>query len=603
MKKSLLVAICLLSFSCMNAQTYTSGLISATLTDTMYNDSTTCSCWHTGFYHITKSSSYVGDSVKIVDTATGFLYGSYGNASGASPWTFVVSFGSTGRYDWQLLGGYVYFTDPTLKVVSGSDTISGIPSYDSFLVTNSCLYSTVSGTVYIDNNGDCIFNSGDVGLYPPNTSILENLSSSVGSLNYAGGWTSTGGGYSWGVQQSWMINYTVFLPPSYAFIFPYSPCFSGYSAFTTLPQTGIDFPLHCTSNIDVQCYALSPGNVRLHRPFYMQPYVSNTGCDTASGQLHFIKDSRVIYNASLSSYPADTVHGDTLIWNYSGLSNLSGGAYWNSFFSDVYLTPDTTIAVGDTLCFRVYTNILVADITPANNDYTICLPVVYSYDPNVKEVIPKGTGPQGYIPAGPDTLAYSLHFQNTGSDIAYNISIIDTLDSHINASSLRILGTSHNMTPKWLTSHVVQFNFDNIYLPDSGSNEAASYGEVRFSVALNTGLPLGTQIKNTGYIYFDANPPVITNTTLNTITLPNNIDQVNTNKAVKVYPNPATDHIVVENLAGGEISILNLNGVVIIKQEVANDKTIIDVSRLPDGVYILKTVDNLNTTTTRFTKY
>ena len=348
---------------------------------------------------------------------------------------------------------------------------------------------------------------------------------------------------------------------------------------------------------------MGPGSVRLHQPFYMQPYVSNTGCDSAAGTLTFVKDSRVIYDSSLSLYPADTVRGDTLIWNYSGLSNISGGAYWNSFFSDVYLTQDSTVVVGDTLCFRTYTNIPAADIDPLNNDNTVCIPVVYSYDPNVKVVTPKGTGAEGFVPSNTDTLTYDLHFQNTGSDVANNINIIDTLDSHINPASLRILGTSHNMTPQWLAPGVVQFNYDYINLPDSSANEPASHGSVRFSVALNPSLAAGTQIKNTGYIYFDLNPAVVTNTTLNTIMASTNVHQVATQKPVKVYPNPATDRITVENLSNGEISILNVSGVVMLKQDIVNDKTIIDLSDLPAGIYILKTVSGAKSATNKFTKY
>ena len=611
MKKFLLAVIYVLSFACLNAQTYTSGHLSVTMTSIKSHDSTNCCSSDSVYYHITVDSSYAGETVNIVDTFSASLVGSYINTTGVTPWVFTTPPGGgslagclSSPWDYFIVGGYAHFYAVVVKITAGPDTISAIAYTDSLLVTNPCLYNNITGTVYADNNGNCMFDGGDVGLSSLNMSLSETLSSPAG-LGWNQGWGPgyTGGGaYYFGVQQSWMVNYTLSLPSYYAFIFPASPCFSGSYTFTTLPQTGVDFPLQCTSNIDVQCYALSPTSVRLHRAFFMQPYVSNTGCDTASGQLTFIKDSRVIYDAALSTYPADIVHGDTLIWNYSGLSNLSGGAYWNSFMSDIHLAPDTTVVVGDTLCFRAYTNIPAADINPANNDYTICLPVVYSYDPNVKEVSPAGSGPQGYLPGGTDSLTYNLHFQNTGSAIAENIRIIDTLDSHINAASLRILGTSHKMTPKWLTSHIVEFDFNNINLPDSFTNWAASQGEVRFSVALNMGLPVGTQIKNTGYIYFDANPPVVTNTTLSTITVPTKVDDL-TPLAPKVYPNPATDYIMVENLKGGEIAILNMNGSVVLKQNMANNKTTIDVSKLPGGIYILKIVSDFNTSTTKFTKY
>ena len=401
-----------------------------------------------------------------------------------------------------------------------------------------------------------------------------------------------------------MIDYTIALPPYYAFIFPYSPCFiSPTYTFGTLPQSGVDFPLLCSSNVDVQCNALSPGRLRLHRSFYMHPYVTNTGCDAASGVMHFIKDHRVIYDPSLSIHPADIVHGDTLIWNYSGLSNLSDSGYWNSFISDVYLTMDGTVSAGDSLCFSGYSNIPTMDINPANNSFAFCVPVVYSYDPNMKEVSPAGVGPQGYIPADHDTLTYTLHFQNTGSDVAQDVKIIDTLDSHINAKSLKILGSSHNMSPKWLSPRIVEFDFNNINLPDSGANFAASQGQVRFSVALNNGLPVGTQIKNTGYIYFDANPAVVTNTTLNTIHTRSGVNQITTNTGVIVYPNPATDQLFAENLNGGEISVLNISGAELIRQNVSGSKATIDISQLPGGVYILRVLSNNDAATVKFTKY
>ena len=401
-----------------------------------------------------------------------------------------------------------------------------------------------------------------------------------------------------------MHDYSVSLPSYYPFIFPYSTCFLTTSyTFLTLPRGNVDFPLSCTSNVDVQCDALAPVRIRLNRSFYLHPFVTNTGCDTASGQMHLILDPHVIYNPALSFHPADTVHGDTLIWNYHNLTNISGLGYWNSFLSDIYLTLDSTVVAGDSMCFSGYANIPTADIHPANNAYSFCLPVVYSYDPNVKEVSPAGMGPEGYIPLGADTLTYTLHFQNTGTATAINIVILDTLDSHLNPGSLRILGSSHTMEPEWVAPGVVQFSFNGIYLPDSGANFAASQGQVKFSIALNPGLPIGTQIKNKGYIYFDANPPVVTNTTKNTIGYTLITNQVTTNTGIIVYPNPATDQLVAEHLNGGEISVLNMNGSELIRQSVTGSNATIDVSTLPGGVYILRVLGSSNTETIKFTKY
>jgi len=605
MKKVLLSIFCMLSFAALYAQTYTAGHISATVVvSTINHDSTYCQSNYVASYQITIDSSYVGDTVNVVDTVFGTLVGGpYVNTTGASPWTFMTATvlnEVAGDYAVPVGGGYAYFYGNITKITAGTDTLRYITIYDSLFVPNPCIYGTVSGNVFIDNNSNCVFDSGDVALNAFNISLLDSVSSPLGVIDYENGWIG-GVAYEDYVQQSWMTSYTVSLPSYYAFIFPFSPCFSGSYWFNTLPQVNVNFPLQCTSSVDVQCYALSPADVRLHTPFFIDPFVSNTGCDSVSGQLTLVLDSRVVYDSALSLYPPDLVNGDTLTWNYNGLSNLSSSAYWNSFFSNIYLTLDSTVTVGDTLCFRVYTNIPPTDVNPLNNDYTVCLPVVYSYDPNEKDVTPKGTGPQGYIPATTDTMSYNIHFQNTGSDYAYNVTITDTLDPHVNPSTFRVIGASANMTPQWLAPGIVQFNFANIFLPDSGTSQAGSQGEVRYSVVLNAGLAPGTQIKNTAYIYFDSNPPVITNTTLNTIATPSNVQQITT--PVKVYPNPATDNITVENLNGGELTILSINGQTILDQVITNNKTTIDVSGIASGIYILKTVSNDNTTTTKFVKY
>ena len=315
------------------------------------------------------------------------------------------------------------------------------------------------------------------------------------------------------------------------------------------------------------------------------------------------KDHRTIYDAALSTHPADIVYGDTLIWNYAHLSNLSAGAYWNSFFSDVYLTQGPSVVAGDTLCFRVYANIPPADINPSNNDETICIPVVYSFDPNSKDVSPAGTGPAGTLPPNTTTLTYTINFQNTGTDYAENIKVIDTLDSHLDPTTLRVLGTSHNMTPQWLASNVVAFNYTNIMLPASSTNEPASHGQVQFSIKLRPGVSVGTVIHNTSYIYFDTNPAVVTNTTSSTTSLPSAVPQLAASKGVIVYPNPATNELNVENFRDGDLLLLDMNGSVLLTQHCVNDKTTIDINRLPGGMYILRATNNTGTSTIKITKY
>jgi len=612
MKKATILAICLLTWAGLRAQTYTSGHLTVTAIDSMSHDTAHCATRCMTFYQISIDSSFLGQTVTTIDTFFGSIIGTFTNTTGVSPWVFTTATGgSSGGGFWNLYEdyfvsptGYIYWFGHTCKVIAYLDTVIATSAGDSLYVPDPCEYSTVSGSVFIDNNGNCIYDAGDIGLSTPISDILISNTYMPPASGHPVWYSGLGGGsFTLTTQKSWVATCTVSLPSYYYFVFGTGSCFTGSHTFTSLPATDANFSFQCTSNVDVQCGALSTSTVRLHSSFFMQPYVCNTGCNPASGQMKLVKDPRTMYNATLSTNPADVVSGDTLIWNYSGLTNLTGSGYWNSFLSSIHLTTDSTVEVGDSLCFVIFSDVPTADINPSNNYHSFCIPVVYSYDPNVKEVIPQGTGPEGFIPGSSDTLIYTIHFQNTGTAAAYDVIITDTLDSNINPSSLKILGSSHKMTPKWLSSNVVQFVYNNINLPDSNSNEPASHGAVKFTVKLNSGLPVATEIRNTGYIYFDLNPAVITNTVLNTLITPTSVDQVQPIAAIKIYPNPATDQITVESLDGGELVIMNMTSLVVIKQTITNKITTIDISHLPAGIYVMKTSNSLSVNTMRFIKY
>jgi hypothetical protein len=61
-----------------------------------------------------------------------------------------------------------------------------------------------------------------------------------------------------------------------------------------------------------------------------------------------------------------------------------------------------------------------------------------------------------------------------------------------------------------------------------------------------------------------------------------------------IYPNPANDRLIIETQQTGEItlSIFNINGQELIKQQVRDNKTIVDISHLSRGVYFVKLVND-----------
>ncbi len=141
-----------------------------------------------------------------------------------------------------------------------------------------------------------------------------------------------------------------------------------------------------------------------------------------------------------------------------------------------------------------------------------CSTVIGSYDPNDKQGFPIGYGPSHYVRPGTD-IEYLVRFQNTGTDTAFTVQIIDTLSAWLDPATIRFGASSHPYRYDLNGEGVVHFIFENILLPDSNTNEVASHGFAKFIIKPRFDAPLETVIENTAAIYFDFNDPVFTNTT------------------------------------------------------------------------------------------
>ena len=114
-------------------------------------------------------------------------------------------------------------------------------------------------------------------------------------------------------------------------------------------------------------------------------------------------------------------------------------------------------------------------------------------------------------------LRYHIDFQNVGTDTAFDVIVVDTLDPNLDLSSLESVVASHDFTFSVSGDRVVTFVLDEIGLPDSTENELGSQGFVEFTIIPLPDLPLGTEIHNRAGITFDFMPPVMTNEVINTI--------------------------------------------------------------------------------------
>ena len=600
-KFTLFCLACMLAFTSKSQVVYTHGNITATIQGTAVHDSTMCQSTTQLSFAITIQNSFVGDSVKIVWTYanTGTLFFAAGNTTGQTTWNLSTP-GPViiPLWDNLVINGIAHLDGDnggTFKIISGLDTIYNVADTIDVAVPNPCLYSTVSGRVYADYNGNCIFDGTDVPIsyiYVSSDQYYTYLAN-ITRNNVTDG----NGLYQSTEQISYAPSYDLFIPPVYQFAFGPVACSPvRYDSLSTLLLPNhIDFALQCTNSDDVLCFAFSSPLVRPLVPFDLFPTVLNTGCPAESGTLTLILDSRVTYNPGLSAN-LPIVNGDTLTWQYINLSSLSTNGYWNDFLSAVSLTPNNQVHIGDSLCFSMFITISPNDVNPANNSYSFCIPVVNSYDPNAKEVSPAGTGVQGYIPASDTELTYTIHFQNTGNATALNISVVDTLDNNVIPESLQILGTSKNLSPLWNAPNIAQFNFYGINLPDSGSDQAGSNSAFRFKIKLKPSLASGTQIKNTAAIYFDSNPAVFTNTALNTIEAGAGVQELSETTQLKIFPNPASTNVTVtfgNPVNNYDLRIINISGqTVLTRKSLSNSTYTFDINELSSGLYFVEISSN-----------
>ena len=227
-----------------------------------------------------------------------------------------------------------------------------------------------------------------------------------------------------------------------------------------------------------------------------------------------------------------------------------------------------------------------------------CQENVGAWDPNDKQARPIGYGTSHAIEANTD-LEYHIRFQNTGTDTAFNVTVYDTLSSALDPSSIIPGASSHPYTWELKGNGIVVFTFNNILLPDSTANEAASHGYVKFKVKQQPDLPVGTLINNTAAIVFDMNAPVLTNTTFHTIDENFIVDIVKIGDRpqtmIEAYPNPFQEFVKIV-VKGESFSTLEVRVVDAIGREVQYNKVayqeeiILQRQNLETGVYFFQLI-------------
>lgn len=228
--------------------------------------------------------------------------------------------------------------------------------------------------------------------------------------------------------------------------------------------------------------------------------------------------------------------------------------------------------------------------------YTIeCAANVGSFDPNDIIGLPSGITNDKYIDKEQE-LEYTIRFQNTGTDTAFNINIMDNLENTgLDLSTIEYGASSHPYTYTIIQGNTLLFSFKNIMLPDSNINSLLSNGFLKYKIKPKKDIAANSKITNTAEIYFDFNEAVPTNKELHTIGLPIATNTTSSNVSKKNYivltPNPVNNILRISltknyiNHKEARIKIIDTHGRVMWSGGLNGSDIDVDCGFLNQGVY------------------
>ena len=428
----------------------------------------------------------------------------------------VLYFTQDDGASWQpVMGGLTAI--PTSQIVTTGNSVFVLDNKlspwrrDNFVV-NVAQYS---GQVYRDLNTNGLQDAGEPGL--PNTIVRLAASNQYVATTASGAFALFAEMQNDQLQAFSPGKYCNFTPANYA---------------VNATNTQLDFGLQCPTGItDLSVNLVNSAPFRPGFDTDLLLSAFNLGVEAATGAVTLTLDPALAF---VSATPPATPIGNTLSWSFAGFAALD-----RLDFSVRVHTPAPT-PLGTVLNLSAAVSPNVADHAPADNTQTMSPVVVGSYDPNDKQVDQTAFSPNNLGNGRP--LVYTIRFQNTGTYYATTVVVRDTLSANLDPATVQVLGASHPYTWSMRGPGILEFRFDNIYLPDTLSDEAGSHGFVQFAVALRGNLPLGALTQNTGHIYFDFNAPIVTNTVSTAL-----VSTAEPLVAVplSVFPNPASDRVQV----------------------------------------------------------
>ena len=381
----------------------------------------------------------------------------------------------------------------------GSFTINGhssatYPVCNATNNMNGCRsFPTFAGNIYFDKNNNGTKDAGEPAMQNIKIDLLKGES----------GYTDSSGHFSITADSLGYQKISINAPHFYN-AFPDTISRTFYTFYDSTVNVG-NIPIRLTSIVD--SLSIATFQYAFARPGGKYPiaiYYKNVGSTTLSPTVTLTYNTaKLIYDSCNNT---SAVHsGSSISFN---VNNLQANQYG---YAIVYFRIKPSVSIGDSIKIN---STITGGSASAQDNFSIA--VRGSFDPNEKDATPMLTTTEL---AGGNYIDYTIHFQNTGNDTAFNIVVADTLSSKLQANSLQVVTSSHNCKTT-LKDNKVYFEFRDILLPDSNVNLLGSNGFVRFRVKPINSLVVGDSINNKSSIYFDYNKPVLTNTATTKIVVP-----------------------------------------------------------------------------------
>lgn len=447
----------------------------------------------------------------------------------------------------------------------------------SGLRLNAFLDANNNGT---QDNGEQNFPLGQFTYEINNNGNVHNVISPTGYYNIY----DTNGNNSYDISYAIDPNYTA----------SYGITTASYSNVQVVIGGGLqtyNFPITITQPYNDLAVHIIPVNAPRPGFTYMNKIVyTNNGNQTiASGTLTFNYDPLVAVVTNTQTGTTPIANGFT--YNFSNLLPFQS----REMIVTLQVPTIPTVTIGGLLTNTASIVPLNGDVVPGNNSAVNTQIIIGAYDPNDKmeahgeRILFTTFSPNDY-------LTYTVRFENTGTANAENVRINDVLDSGLDANTIRMVSASHSYVMDRVGNQV-NWIFENIQLPPSVANTNIGKGYITFQIKPMSGYAIGDIIPNTASIYFDFNPPIITNTFHTEFVQQLGLDEFENTDFV-FYPNPVSDWLTISvrgNATISGITVYDVLGKKVFTQQAANLSTqTIDLSAVSKGIYLIEVATDAN---------